>query len=58
MTIIRLTSLVLVASFLVLIPAALLYFTRDMRDAALLGIPRHVLERGLAILAVVPVNDN
>ncbi len=53
MTVTRLTGLVLVASFLVFILGALLYFTRDMRDAALLGNPRHVLERGLVILAVV-----
>ena len=53
MTVTRLTGLVLVASFLVLIPAALLYFTRDMGAAALLDRPRLVLERGLIILTVV-----
>lgn len=53
MTVTRLTGLVLVASFLVIIPAAWLYNTRDMGDAALLGSPRVVLERGLFILAVV-----
>ena len=53
MTVTRLTSLVLVASFLVFIPAALLYFTRDMGDATQLGSSRVVLERSLVILAVV-----